>query len=132
MTGYLIDSDWAIDYLAGRRFAVALVDRLLREDVSISIISIAELLDGAARANDPVEAIGRLQQVLAPMETVGLDFDTAVIFGNLRSTFERAGMRLADFDLLIAATALRHDLTLVTRNRRHFARIPDLRLHEIG
>jgi predicted nucleic acid-binding protein len=33
-------------------------------------------------------------------------------------------------DLLIAATALDHDLTLVTRNRRHFERIPDLTLYQ--
>ena len=132
MTGYLIDPDWAIDFLAGRRFAVALVDRLLEEDVFISIISIAELLDGAARASDPDEAIDRLRQILAPMETVGLDFESAVIFGTLRSTLERAGMRLADLDLLIAATALRHDLTLVTRNRRHFERVAGLRLLEFA
>ncbi len=131
MTGYLIDSDWVIDYLAGRRFAVALVDRLIKEDVSISIISIAELLDGAARTSDPAEAISRLRAVLAPFETVGLDFETAVIFGTLRSSLERAGMRLADLDLFIAATALRHDLTLVTRNRRHFDRVPGLWLHEV-
>jgi tRNA(fMet)-specific endonuclease VapC len=31
-------------------------------------------------------------------------------------------------DLLIAATALEHDLTLVTRNQRHFARIPGLQI----
>jgi predicted nucleic acid-binding protein len=33
-------------------------------------------------------------------------------------------------DLLIAATALAYDLTLLTRNRRHFQRIPDLKLYE--
>lgn len=37
---------------------------------------------------------------------------------------------LVDPDLLIAATALHHDLTLVTRNRKHFERIPGLDLYE--
>ena len=41
----------------------------------------------------------------------------------------RQGQLIPDLDLLIAATALAHDLTLVTRNRHHFERIPDLRLH---
>jgi len=36
---------------------------------------------------------------------------------------------IGDFDILIAATALHHDLTLVTRNRRHFERIPNLALY---
>jgi predicted nucleic acid-binding protein len=37
-------------------------------------------------------------------------------------------MLIPDMDLLIAATALEHDLTLVTRNLSHFSRIPELRL----
>jgi predicted nucleic acid-binding protein len=36
---------------------------------------------------------------------------------------------VADLDLLIAATALAYDLTLLTFNRRHFQRIPNLRLY---
>jgi predicted nucleic acid-binding protein len=36
---------------------------------------------------------------------------------------------IEDFDLVIAATALHYDLTLLTFNRRHFERIPDLRLY---
>jgi predicted nucleic acid-binding protein len=37
-------------------------------------------------------------------------------------------MRVADADLQIAATALYHDLELVTGNVRHFERIPELRI----
>ncbi len=39
-------------------------------------------------------------------------------------------MYLIDADLLIAATALEHDLTLMTQNLRHFNRIPDLKLYQ--
>jgi tRNA(fMet)-specific endonuclease VapC len=35
---------------------------------------------------------------------------------------------IPDFDILIAATAIHHDLTLVTRNQKHLARIPGLKL----
>ena len=131
MTGYLIDSDWAIDFLAGRPLAMALIDGLPIDNLAISIISVAELLDGVARTKDPLEAIRRLRLVLEPFETLQLDFETVTVFGALRSSLRGAGTRLADFDLLIAATALRHDLTLVTRNRRHFDRIPGLRLYEV-
>jgi predicted nucleic acid-binding protein len=40
----------------------------------------------------------------------------------------RQGNLIPDFDLLIAATALRHDLTLVTRDTAHFERIEGLQL----
>ena len=39
---------------------------------------------------------------------------------------------IADMDILIAATAIAHDLTMLTRNRRHFERVPGLRLYDDG
>ena len=48
----------------------------------------------------------------------------------MRAFLRRQGQLIPDLDLLIAATALAHDLTLVTRNRRHFSRILSLRLYE--
>lgn len=54
----------------------------------------------------------------------------AEIFADRRSTLRRRGMPIADLDLLIAATAIEHDLTLLTHNRRHFERVPGLRLYE--
>jgi predicted nucleic acid-binding protein len=53
-------------------------------------------------------------------------FNVTRIRGDLR----RVGRRLEDTDLLIAATALEHDLMLVTRNVNHFARVPGLRLYQ--
>jgi predicted nucleic acid-binding protein len=38
---------------------------------------------------------------------------------------------LLDTDILIAATALANDLPLLTRNRRHFERVPGLRFHPL-
>jgi predicted nucleic acid-binding protein len=51
-------------------------------------------------------------------------------FAYLRAELRRRGQLFPDLDLLIAATALQHDLTLLTRNVRHFNRIPDLRLYQ--
>ena len=49
----------------------------------------------------------------------------AVIRGHLR----QQGQLLPQPDLLIAATAMHHNLTLVTRNTRHFQRLPGLTLY---
>jgi predicted nucleic acid-binding protein len=48
-------------------------------------------------------------------------------FAFIRADLRRRGQLIPDLELLIAATALHHDLTLLTRNVRHFDRIPELR-----
>ena len=67
---------------------------------------------------------------------VGYLLDTNVLidmfkeYARLRVRLEQQGTPLDDFDLLIAATALQEDLTLVTANKRHFERIEGLRLED--
>ena len=52
------------------------------------------------------------------------------VFARTRVELRRAGRLIPDLDLLIAATAIHHDLTLLTRNVRHFGRIPELQLYQ--
>lgn len=59
-----------------------------------------------------------------------LDFDTecAHAYGRLRGRLLRRGRGGNQVDLMIAAVALVHDLTLVTHNTADFAEVPDLRV----
>jgi len=52
----------------------------------------------------------------------------AEIFGRLKADLEGKGSPLDDFDLIIATSALSHNLTLVTNNEKHFKRIEGLKL----
>ena len=65
---------------------------------------------------------------LLARETVGILYparDTAEHYARLFVQLKRAGTPVPDNDLWIAALALEHDLTLITRDR-HFERIPQL------
>ena len=50
-------------------------------------------------------------------------------FADVRRKLRMSGNMAPDLDVLIAATALAHGLTLVTGNLRHFARVPGLRIY---
>ena len=124
---YLIDSDWSIDYLNEIQRVKTRVDQLRPEGIGISIISIAELYDGVVGATDPERSEQDLQKFLAQgIALVELDVATCRLFARERSRLRRAGTPIGDFDLMIGATALRHNLTLLTNNRRHFQRINGL------
>jgi tRNA(fMet)-specific endonuclease VapC len=89
-------------------------------------ITVAELIYGARRAGREsltarVEAVVRGAQTVLPFDTVA-----ARRFGVLKAELESRGEPLAEPDLRIAAIVLSRDLTLVTRNVRHFRRVPGL------
>ena len=119
-----MDTDWVIDYMQGRQPVVRRFDELSPHGIGLSIISLAELYEGMPDAADQQEAKQGLQSFLDDVEeVVPLDDEVCWIFANERRRLRAAGNRLDDLDLLIGSTALRHSLTLLTNNRRHFHRV---------
>lgn len=92
-------------------------------------INWAEICYGLARHPAGERLRERYRKLLLPAIHI-LDFDSpcAEVYGELRARLESRGQRLAEADLMIAAIALRHDLTLVSGNTQHFRRVPGLRL----
>ena len=103
------------------------LDALLPQGVGISIISVTELYVGAAGAVDPTAGAGEVRKFLAAdIPLVGVDAETGQIFAQEKVRLRQSGNLIPDFDLLIGSTALRHNLTLLSNNRRHFERISGL------
>lgn len=127
---YLVDSDWLIDVFLGIPTAVNLLAQLRDEGLAVSIISYGELFEGAVGAPNPAAELARFRRFLARLALLPLDDAVMERFAYLRAELRRRGQLIPDLDLLIAATALHHDLTLLTRNVRHFNRIPELRLYQ--
>ena len=125
---YLIDSDRTIDLLSETEDAVRLWDTIERAGVAISAITFGEVLEGVYLGRDPESSEQTFEQWVRAVQVLPIDEDVARHFARMRGDLRQRGMLIADTDLLIAATALHHDLILVTRNQRHFGRIPNLRL----
>jgi tRNA(fMet)-specific endonuclease VapC len=128
---YLIDSDWVIDHLSDVQEAVELLDALADENLAISIITYMEVYQGVARSPDPNEAEQKFEAFLTGVFVLPLSLTIARRCAKLRNHLKQQRKRVnaRALDLLIAATALEHNLILVTRNTHDYSDIPDLRLH---
>lgn len=126
---YLVDSDVLIDALRGRAATASLLARLAPVGLSISIVSLGEIFEGATRAGSSEEHAQTLRQFLDGYKVIGLSEESMRVFGRVRATLRQQGNLIPDMDLLIASTALRHNLTLITRNLRHFERIDGLKIY---
>lgn len=126
---YLVDSDFIVDALNG----VLAVERLLlglwSHGLAVSVISLAEVYEGAYGSPTPDEHLERAHRFVSGYVVLEVTEAIARIFAHRRAMLRRQGNLIPDTDLLIAATALHHNLTLLTRNVRHFERVPGLQLY---
>ncbi len=128
---YLIDTDWAINYLKGQPDVVRRLEEIKPEGLGLSVISLAELYEGVSYSRDPAASEEGLNNFPRRVATIGIDEGTCKIFGKERGRLRAEGKRVGDFDLLIGATALQHGATLLTNNRRHFEMIEGARLESL-
>lgn len=98
------------------------------ETLRITVFTVGELYVGVAKATQSAREELAIDSLLDIVEVVGFEESTARVFGMLIGRLEMEGRTISEIDALIASVALERDELLVTRNMRHFARIPGLRV----
>ncbi len=124
----VLDSNTISYYLRGDPKVVPCLQALSPAEIGVPAIVEYELRYGLLRL--PKEAakarLTALMQLLRPMQLLPFDSECATQAARIRVDLEAAGTPIGPHDVLIAATALRHQSTLVTRNSREFSRVPGL------
>lgn len=121
MPDYLFDSTVLIDYLRGHPSVRPYIQILLDEPrtVAYSVMTEAELWAGIRDRQDEQ----RHKDALSRMSRLGVTSRVARIAGSFYGRFKSQGLSLPD--AIIAATAIVHHKTLLTRNTRHFELLRD-------
>jgi predicted nucleic acid-binding protein len=126
---FLVDTDICSAYMKGnphvwQRFMQ------YRGQLHVSAITTGELFTWALRAKAPPKRLQTLLALLSDVTVLDVTLDVGRKFGEVRATLLDAGLATPEMDLFLAATALAHDLTLVTHNVQDFAHIPGLRMQD--
>lgn len=133
---YLLDTNACIALINEKPPAVRTrLQKALSEGARVMVSSVVafELWYGVAKSARP-EANTRSAETLFAGPISLLDFEPgdARVAGRVRAALEVIGKPIGAYDLLIAAQALRHQLTLVTANVREFGRIKGLDWEDWG
>jgi len=124
---FLVDADVVSAHLRGRG---KVTSRLLQHTgrLAMPTVTLAELKTWLYRNNTPQRYRDGLTVLAAEFNLLPVDESVADRFGEVGARLLDGGRSVATPDLLIAATALIHDLTLVTGNVRHFSAIDGPRI----
>lgn len=127
---YLLDSDVCIGYLWLDPVDTERVESLVPAGIAISIITYLESYQGTFKRPDPIESQQRISYFLEEAPVIPFSLVTARICARLRHDLSSQGLRVRarSLDLMIASTALEHDLTLITQNINDYRDIPGLKV----
>ena len=127
MKKYLLDTNICIHNLKGQYGIEQKIIDLGVDNCFVSVITLIELQYGVEKSvvHKQVENQSALDNLIGGLKIIPLE-SCVKKFAKIKVDLKTKGQMIDNFDLLIAATAIENDLTLVTRNVKHFSRIEGL------
>ncbi|MHA1930205.1 MAG: type II toxin-antitoxin system VapC family toxin [Candidatus Thorarchaeota archaeon] len=124
----ILDTSFVIDLLRGNKRALKRIKELEAESIStnISAPSVFELFVGISLTKKPSIEKKKILDVLLSWGTLALDSECAAIAGKIHGQLISEGQMIDPEDSMIAGIAIKNNESVLTRNTKHFDRIPDL------
>lgn len=125
---YYLDTNVIIDASVKKTSAQirAHLVKMSPNEICIPAIVVAELEFGAMHSRNYKENMKVITEIIAPYRIIPFAENEAVAYGNIREQLTKSGTVIGSNDLLIAATALANNATLVTHNIGEFSRVKGL------
>jgi predicted nucleic acid-binding protein len=129
--GVIFDSSEIIALERNRGMIDDLIADREQEPFGISVVTVAELLHGVERADSEGRRLKRqafVEKVIEQFPIYQFDVAAARIYARIWASLVQRGFTVGAHDLIIAATAISLDFSIITANQRDFEKIEGLRL----
>lgn len=127
---YLLDTDIIIDFFNNDNSIVKNIEKRKNIPLYINSLTLCELYRGAFLSSNPEEEQKNIFKLLMNTEFISLDKKACKIFGESNAYLSKIGKMTQEIDLMIASIAISKDLILVTRNKKHFENIPQIKIEQ--
>lgn len=124
---YLLDSNICIHFFRGKFGIIDKLSEVGIENCAISEITLAELVFGAEKSNNPKKNHKLIEQFINQLTILPI-FDAIPTYGKEKVRLQNLGKMISDFDLLIGCTSIEGNLVMVTENINEFERIEKIKL----
>ncbi|MCB9230725.1 MAG: type II toxin-antitoxin system VapC family toxin [Bacteroidia bacterium] len=124
---YLLDTNICVHFFRGKYGILEKLNAIGIENCAISEITLAELVYGAEKSNNPSKNLILIESLVSQLIILPI-FSAIPIYGKEKVRLKQKGELISDFDLLIGTTAIANQMILVTENVREFQRLDPLNL----
>ena len=97
--------------------------------ISVPAVVVGELFYGANKSGRPEKNSERIDTFASNNVILNCDMETARWYGRIKNSLRKKGRPVPENDILIAAIAFQHDLTLVSSDE-HFEKVEDFKLEK--
>jgi len=131
MTKVLLDTDIIVDFLRNGLDASNVFIDIKSKNVQafVSVITTFELYNGVLLSNNPKQKLDELAVMLQQIEIIQFDNTQSYIASKIYSYLVKKGLKIEMRDILISACAISKNIKIITNNKKHFTRIPELQFY---
>lgn len=128
---YLLDTNVLSDFARGEQAVMARLRQEVPSQLSVLVITEMEIEYELARNPDLAPRVRDVMRTLLnTISVLPFEREDARVAAQLRASLNSQGIPIGAYDVLLAASALRRGLKIVTHNAREFARIGALGLED--
>ncbi len=126
---FVLDSDIIIDFLRNRNDAINKISSLRAKSAKIctTVLNYQEVMRGLIKKQHQ-EKEDIAEMFFSSLDIASYGINEAKIAARIEAHLEFAGQKISGFDIPIAAICLASNAAIVTRNTKHFQRVPGLKI----
>lgn len=125
---YLLDSSIIIDIFKGDANTILIIQEILK--INVPVIVIGELYYGANLSLNTARRIAEINQLELGVNILEVKKSTTRFYGEIKNQLKRNGTPIPENDVWIAAIAIEHKLTLITKDN-HFKKIEGINIEMV-
>lgn len=122
MKQYLLDTNICIFFLKGKYNLNKKIAEVGEENCFISEITVAEMKYGVENSKT-IELMRLIVEAFIPKFVVIAIYASLDIYAKEKAKLKKQGLLIDDFDILIGATSINHNMVMVTNNTSHLSRL---------
>jgi tRNA(fMet)-specific endonuclease VapC len=126
---YLLDTNICIFFIKGKYNLIYKIKAVGEEQCFISEITVAEMKFGIENSKTPEIMRPIVEAFLSKFMIIPI-YDALDIYAKEKAKLRKKGMLVDDFDLLIGATAIKHNMVMVTNNVTHLGRFENIEIED--